>query len=138
MTQVVSRIAIQAPADLIWQVLKDFSAASRYLAGVVNCRVEGAGVGALRTLTNADNSTLLERLEGLDGEVRQLSYLLLTDTPFRNCLTTIAVREIVPRQAELEWSVTFEPVGIPASEAVEMLTSALAANCRVLKESVEH
>jgi len=33
----------------------DFGAACYYLDGVVNCTVEGAGVGARRTLTSADS-----------------------------------------------------------------------------------
>ena len=95
MTQASSKIIISAPIDAVWQVISDFGAAGRYLAGVVNCTVDGAGVGALRTLTNADGSTIVERLEMLDQAARRLSYALLTDTPFRNCLTTIIVRDLV-------------------------------------------
>jgi hypothetical protein len=51
MTQVSCKITIYAPADAIWQLIGDFGAAGQYLAGVVNCTVEGEGVGARRTLT---------------------------------------------------------------------------------------
>jgi hypothetical protein len=44
---------------------------------------------------------------------------MLTDTPFRDCLTTMAVRDLDPSQAELEWSATFEADGLPASEAAQ-------------------
>ena len=57
MTQASSKIIINAPADAIWQVISDFRAACQYLDMVVNCTVEGAGVGALRTLTSADGTT---------------------------------------------------------------------------------
>jgi hypothetical protein len=40
-------------------------------------------------------------------------------------------------QAELEWSVTFEPDGLPESEAVALLEGALAANCLALKQVLE-
>ena len=86
---VSSKIAIDASADAIWQVISDFGAADQYLAGVVDCTVEGEGVGALRTLTSADGSAIVERLETLDTASQRLSYALLTDTPFGNCLTTI-------------------------------------------------
>ena len=51
MTQVSSKTTIHAPADAVWQVIGDFGAACQYLAGVVDCTVEGEGVGARRTLT---------------------------------------------------------------------------------------
>ena len=137
MTQASCKTTIKIPADAIWQAISDFGAAGQYLSGVVNCSVEGAGVGALRTLTNADGSTVVERLEALDGDARQLSYALLTDTPFSNCLTTMAIRDLSPSRAELEWSATFQPTGIPASEAMEMLEGALAANCLALKQFME-
>jgi hypothetical protein len=137
MTQASCKISIDIPADAIWQVIGDFSAACQYLVGVVNCTVEGEGVGARRTLTSADGSTIVERLETLDGVAHRLSYALLTDTPFRNCLTTMLVRELGRSRAELEWSASFEADGLPAEEARELLADALAANCLALKQLLE-
>lgn len=137
MTEATSTVIIHAPADAIWQVISDLGAADRYLAGVVDCTVGGEGVGALRTLTSADGSAIVERLETLDAASRQLSYTLLTDTPFRNCLTTMAVRDLGSNQAELVWTATFQPDGIPASEAVGLLENALLENCLALKQFME-
>jgi hypothetical protein len=66
-----------------------------------------------------------------------LSYALLTCTPFGNCLTTISVLDLGPSQAELTWSATIEADGLPASEAVELLEGATAANCVALKQFLE-
>lgn len=137
MTQASCKTSIDRPADVIWRVIGDFGAASQYLVGVVNCTVEGEGVGARRTLTSAEGSTIVERLETLDGVAHRLSYALLTDTPFRNCLTTMMVRELGGSRAELEWSATFEADGLPAEEARELLEDALAANCLALKQLLE-
>jgi hypothetical protein len=137
MTQASCIISIAMPADAIWQVISDFGATSQYLAGVVSCTVEGEGVGARRTLTNAEGSTIVERLETLDGVAHWLNYALLTDTPFRNCVTTMMVRELGQSRAELEWSATFEADGLPAEEARELLDAALAANCLALKQFME-
>jgi hypothetical protein len=57
MTQALTKIMIYAPADAIWQVIGDFRAACHYLAMVVNCTVEGEGVGAVPTLTSLDGTT---------------------------------------------------------------------------------
>jgi len=125
------------PADAIWQVISDFGAAGHYLAGVADCTVAGVGIGALRTLTSTDGSTIVERLEALDEVAHRLSYALLTDTPFGDCLTTMSVRALGPNQAELAWSASFQPDGLPASEAVALLEGALAANCLTLKQLLE-
>ena len=137
LSQASSTIAIHAPADAIWRVIGDFGTAGQYLAGVVHCTVEGVGVGARRTLTSADGSTIVERLETLDETAQRLSYVLLTDTPFHNCLTTVTVRDLGPGQAELTWSATFEPDGLPESETAELMESVLAANCVALKQLLE-
>jgi hypothetical protein len=66
-----------------------------------------------------------------------LIYTLLTDTPFGKCETTMTLRDLGPYQAELVWSARFQPIGIPASEAVDLLEGALAANCLALKQFLE-
>jgi len=137
MTHATSTVTIHVPADAIWQVISDFGAAGQYLAGVVDCTVEGEGVGALRTLTSADGSAIVERLESLDATAQRLSYALLTDTPFGDCLTTIALRDLGPHLAELTWSATFQPDGLPESEAVDLLEGALAENCLAVKQFME-
>jgi Polyketide cyclase / dehydrase and lipid transport len=138
MTQVSCQTTINSPADAIWQVISDLHAACHYLAMVVNCAVEGAGVGARRTLTSVDGSTIVERLELLDQAAHRLSYALLTDTPFRNCVTTMTLRDLGSSQCELEWSATFDTDGLPASEAAELMENALAANCLALKQFMEN
>ena len=67
----------------------------------------------------------------------RLGYALLTDTPFGNCLTTISVRDLGSHLAELAWSASFQPDGLPASEAVALLEGALTANCLALKQLME-
>lgn len=132
-----SKITIRTSADVIWQVISDFGAAGQYLSGVVTCTVTGEGVGALRTLTSTDGSTIVERLEALDEVAHRLSYALLTETPFGNCLTTMTVRDLGPSRAEVAWSATFEPDGLPEREAEALMEGALAANCLALKQFLE-
>jgi hypothetical protein len=137
MINVSKTITLNATADAIWRVIGDFSAACDYLSMVVQCRVEGEGIGALRTLTGADGSTIIERLDAMDPTTHQLSYALLTDTPFRNCLTTVILRDLGLNLTEIGWSATFEADGIPSSEAAELMEGALATNCLALKEFME-
>jgi len=48
MTQVSCKTTIHTSADTIWQVIGDFGAACQYLVGVIDCTVEGEGIGARR------------------------------------------------------------------------------------------
>lgn len=137
LSQASSKIRISASADAIWRVISDFGAACQYLDKVSDCTVEGEGVGARRTLTLADGGTLVEHLEALDEVARRLSYALLSDTPFRECLTTVTVHDLGPSQAEVTWSATFEADGLPADEAVALLEGVLAANCLALKQFMD-
>ena len=137
MTQASCKTAINMPADAVWQVLSDFGAACQYLVMVEKCTVEGQGIGALRTLTYTDGSTIVERLEALDDAAHRLSYALLSDTPFRDCLTTVTVYDLSPGQCEVAWSATFEADGLPASEAQEMLEGAFELNSRALQHFLE-
>ncbi|WP_423226811.1 SRPBCC family protein [Candidatus Amarolinea aalborgensis] len=137
MTQVSNTIMIHAPADAIWRLISDFGAAGQYLPGIVTCTVEGKGAGARRILTGFDGSMIVEQLETVNHAAHRLSYSLLTDTPFLDCLTTMTVRDLGSYQAELTWSATFETDGLPESEAVDLLEGALVANCLALKQFIE-
>jgi hypothetical protein len=88
-------------------------------------------------LTSADGSTIVEHLEAMDAVTHRISYSLLADSPFRDCLTIMAVCDLGPSQAELTSSATFQADGIPANEAPDMLEGALTANCLALKQSLE-
>ncbi len=137
MTHASSTIRIDVPAATIWSVISEFGAAVQYLVMVVACTVEGQGIGARRTLKSVDGSTIVECLDALDTAAQYLSYTLLTDTPFRDCVTTMVLRYIGPNQTDLVWSATFEADGLPANEAAALLEGALAANCRALKGFIE-
>ena len=135
MAQVSHKSTVNVPAFAIWKEISRFGRADQYLPGVVHCTVEGDG--AQRKLTNADGSTIVERLEEVDEAAHRLSYVLLTDTPFRNCRTTMAVRDLGRGRAEVTWSATFEADGLPESEAVALLRGALEDNCLALKRFME-
>ncbi len=137
MAQASSKIVINASADAIWQVISAFGMADQYLDGVADCTIAGDGVGARRLLTAIDGSTIVEELETLDASAQRLSYTLLTDTPFGNCLTSMTISDLGPNQAELVWASTFQATGIPEGEAVTLLEGALAANCLALNQFME-
>lgn len=130
-------ITIHAPVDTIWQVIHDFGAGSRYLAMVTDCTVQGQGVGALRTLTYIDGSVIVELLEMVDEVAHSLGYIILSDTPFGSCQTTMTLRALGPNQTELTWAADFQSSTLPENEAVSLMEGMLADNCQVLKKLFE-
>ena len=103
-------IRFQAPAAPIWRLISDFGAAGQYLPGIVTCTVEGKGAGARRILTGFDGSMIVEQLETVNHAAHRLSYSLLTDTPFLDCLTTMTVRDL--------GSVSYTHLTLPTSDLV--------------------
>ena len=133
-TQIVT---IHAPVDTIWQVISDFGAGANYLAMVTNCNVQGNGVGALRTLTYMDGSVILERLEMIDEATHSLAYILLSDTSFGDCLTTMQLRTLDSNRTELTWTADFQPTSLPPNEVIALMEGMLVGNCRALKKLLE-
>lgn len=137
MTWTSNTITINVRVDALWEAVSAFGAIELYLPKIVSCQASGDGPGALRTLTSPDGGVIVERLESLNHADRRLTFSLLTDTPFHNCLTTLHTYPIGSSQSALEWTVSFEPDGLPEGEAVALLASALAADSLSFKRSLE-
>ena len=115
---------INASADAIWKDISDFQGVDRYLAMITSSKMEGSGVGALRTLT-ADAGVIVERLESLDEQSKTLSYSFVdSPIPISGYLATMQVRDTGDGQCEVTWSSVFEPAGITEAEAKELIEGA--------------
>jgi len=108
---------IAAPAEQVWQTVRDFNGLGKYVAAVTQSTQEGAGIGAVRTLTLAGDNQVVEKLESLDEETRALRYSMVSPSPFLGYLSTMQVRPTGNGQSEFSWSSTFVPQGIAAAEA---------------------
>ncbi len=118
MAQVNMKTAIEASADTIWQIVRDYGGNGRYVAAISGIVVEGQGVGAIRTITLQDGAELVERLDIFDDDARTLTYSIVkSPLPLADYVATMTVRELAPSRCELQWSSTFEPDGAPEAEA---------------------
>ena len=127
-----SRITVHAPVDVVWNVIGDFGAAHRYLPGVTACSVEGSGVGALRTLTRADGSQTVERLEEWDGGNHTLSYSLLSEADIATLLTKVSVGELASDRCEVTFWANLQSDGNSTSREVDTLAESLESTARGL------
>jgi hypothetical protein len=98
------RETLDRPISDVWRIVAAFGSLEHWVDGVQFCRVEGEGVGAVRTVVRGGN-TVRERLEELDAANFLLSYSILDphSLPARDVRSTIALRQLTSGKTEFVW-----------------------------------
>jgi carbon monoxide dehydrogenase subunit G len=112
MARVEVRDEIDAPREIVWDLVSDFGGVKRISPEVESCVLDGQGVGAVRTI-NTQGIVIKERLESLDGKNYTFSYSIVEGPiPFTNYLAHV---ELSPdgERTKVNWSGSFEPAGVP-------------------------
>ncbi|WP_439816813.1 SRPBCC family protein [Zavarzinia sp. CC-PAN008] len=113
---------IAAPADKVWPVISNFGGIE-VGPGVEAFKLEGSGVGAVRTITLTGGAAIQERLEAHDDAKRSFSYAVInkdSPLPIANYLATVVVTPDGDG-SKVHWSSTFDPVGISEAQAEAMI-----------------
>jgi hypothetical protein len=127
---------VDASAEAVWDLLRDFGGVRRYSPAIEGCSVEGEGVGAVRTLTMPGGVSLQERLEAFDDAGRSLQYAITSGPlPMENYLATIRVRE-EGDGCTIEWSSTFDPKGVSDEQAVGMVEGIYNGGIQGIKKTL--
>ena len=112
---------VEATADRVWELFRDFGGVQRFSAGIEKVEVTGAGIGAVRTLSLPGGLTLQERLEAFDERGRRLQYAIVAGPiPVSNYLATIEVKD-EGKACRIDWSSHFEPKGISDDQGRAMI-----------------
>jgi hypothetical protein len=129
--------SIDASADRVWELFRDFGGIGRFAAGIEGCSVDGEGVGAVRTLSMRGGLQLQERLEAFDDAGRSLSYAIVGEhpLPLDDYLSTVRVVEESDERCSVEWSSTFEPKG-PEEPAVAMVEGIYRGGIKGIKKAL--
>jgi hypothetical protein len=113
--QIVMRESFNDSIDNEWATISDFGGLGRYFPPVVQCRLEGSGVGARRIVTlrtpTGEEVVVVERLESLDANSKRLSYSIpdATGFPFRDgYVGTMQLKDLGGKKCELEWTAFIE------------------------------
>jgi len=121
MAQVKVSEPVNAPADQVWALLGDFGGGPAKWGGpmIESVRVEGSGVGAVRTIGLPGGGTIQERCEGYDAAGRALTYAIIgaSPIPIRDYLSTCRVVATGPKESRVDWEGRFEPAGVPDEDA---------------------
>lgn len=112
---------VEASADQVWDLFRDFGGIQRFTSGFEKVEVSGSGIGAVRTITLPGGAALQERLEAFDERGRKLQYAIVGGPiPVANYLATIEVRD-EGKACRIDWSSHFEPKGISDDQARAMI-----------------
>ena len=107
---------IDAPADEVWAVARDFNGLGTWNSGFIPaCEIEdgktGDQVGAVRSFTLANGEHLREQLLAHSDRERFYTYNFLKH-PFEGVENYVSTIHVVPvtdtNQTFVEWSVTFD------------------------------
>jgi carbon monoxide dehydrogenase subunit G len=112
---------VEASADAVWELFRDFGGIQRYTTGFEKVEVAGSGIGAVRTITLPGGAALQERLEAFDDRGRKLQYAIVGGPiPVSHYLATIEVKD-EGKACRVDWSSQFEPQGISEAQARAMM-----------------
>ena len=104
--------SIGAPAEKVWAAIEGIGGLDRWFPIIEACRVEGAGVGAVRVLTLAGGAgEMRDRIVEIAPQQMRLRYHR-THLPFpvSDYFGEVQVLAEAPGRARLVWTVRFEAV----------------------------
>lgn len=126
MARVSMETILHTSAEAAWRVIGDFNGLPRFISAIKESAVNGSGLGAERTLSFADGSRMVERLESQEG--RTMSYSIVTSQlPLEGYLATVRVDPLGKDRCRVEWSSSFTPKGVSEAEAVGIIRGVYTA-----------
>jgi NADPH2:quinone reductase len=138
MGQVSEKVSMPVAADKVWQTLRDFGGMNKWAPGIANLSLQGAGVGAVRTMTFQDGSRVVERLESRSDASRSLSYTILESTlPVEGYVASLTVRDLGASGCEVEWFSTFGAKGAAEEDVSRMLALGYRRSLSGLQKSLK-
>ena len=131
--QVVVEQEVNASADQLWSVIRDFKTLAENNEGIESCVLEGEGEGAIRTLL-AGGLTIIERLDGLDDQARILKYSIVKgDLPVADYHAQITINEQADDSSLIHWQGQFKAAGIDDEKAETMVRGIYLSSIAGLK-----
>lgn len=135
MSEIACQLEFSSPVETVWKELADYGGIGAWAPGVVSCKVEGSGVGAVRHVEMPGGAIMQERLESLDDAATTLSYSIIGGPlPVQNYLATIKV-SAHGAGSRVDWGATFDaPDGVPAEAIASGVEGAYRGMLAALKE----
>ncbi|WP_462382582.1 SRPBCC family protein [Pseudomonas sp. Marseille-QA0892] len=134
MTYAYASIEIDRNADTLWHRIGGFGALPEWLPPIA--RSEASEGGRIRTLTDVDGNTIVERLLAYSDEERSYRYTIVQGpAPVRDYVATLRVAPISASRSRVEWFSEFTPEGIAEDEAAAMFNGLYAKGLEALLDN---
>ncbi|MEU7484810.1 SRPBCC family protein [Streptomyces sp. NPDC042319] len=136
MATTTTSIEVPWSADRTWQLIGGFDSLPDWLPYIRTSELSEGG--RVRSLTNEDGGTIVERLRAFDDAARTYSYSIQrAPFPVTDYLSTLTVHEL-PGGAgsRVEWSGSFTPAGVSDDEAVALFHGIYSDGLAALRETV--
>ena len=119
MPRVYYSTVIDAPADAVWELTRDFNGLPKWHPGIVDSELEqGTDVGCVRHFTLKGGAKMREKLLALSDADRTVAYSILeTGMKLKNYVAVLHVAPVVAtNQTFAEWSAVFDVTDPSAEE----------------------
>ena len=73
-TKVVVSRKMMVPVAKVWDAISKIGRLDVWFPALLDCDVQGTGVGAVRTMTSAGGGRIVDHIVGLDRDSRRLTY----------------------------------------------------------------
>ena len=136
MREIVKRAVVETPADEVWAIVGQFGLLPKWSPLVTQCRVEGSGVGAVRTLTVNDGAILKERMDAYDAGCRTYAYSVIDPgaLPLKSWRSTVRVEPDGEGRSIVTWTGRFEVSGAEEADTVRWIDAFYEAGSGALRE----
>lgn len=135
MSEIACSLEFDSSVETVWKELADYGGIAAWAPGVVSCKLEGSGVGAVRHVEMPGDAIMEERLESLDDATTTLTYAIIGGPlPVNNYLATVKVSPS-GSGSRVDWGATFDaPDGIPAEAIASGVEGAYRGMLAALKD----
>ena len=130
MARIYVSSVIDAPADRVWGVLRDFNGLTSWIPAIATSEIRDGRpadqIGSVRVLTLGDGAVVTETLLGLDDVNRSMSYdIVESPLGMNDYVAQLSVRPVTDGDRSfVQWSATFEPApGFDADERVAFVST---------------
>lgn len=119
--------SISVASEKAWQAIASIGGLDRWFPIISDCRVEGAGVGAIRILTLTDGAEMRDRVLEIDPAAKCFRYER-THSPFpvSKYLGTVEVKDKTGSASELSWTLQIDVAEEAREQLVLLLKQALS------------
>jgi hypothetical protein len=137
MASASANISIPAPAATVWQLIGGFDSLPDWLPYIPQSVLSEGG--RVRHLANPNGDPIVERLVAFDENGRSYSYAILAAPfPVKDYVATLRVSDAGAKQAQVEWSGSFTPVGVSDQEATRLFQGIYEDGLRALADRFNH